>query len=770
MDDVKGRRTEVLLRWLGVLEAEGRTPLPTRADLRDVGAAGRCWPPQVDRTVLEPWRAQVEFLIRRVAAGASDPVRELRASPLGRSDPADGDGTGDVLEALRRWRAEAEAAARQGIDAVRDSDLVWIARSQARTSEEIRAMLVDEAVPLVEDIVREIDRVLGGEDAPHPDTHRNGDGPGLGGTGRGAPSDPEPAAPSDPEPAEQSDPVDGLGPDEDRDFAPPDYGAAAGPTERVESRNGPGGVVLTWPELPNPDGVVVYRVGSGDGFEPYSADAADQIAVTDRCRAVDDRAFTHAIRQVRVWAHSGATREEAAQNPPVLHGAATVVAPVLGVEIRQDEGRVVGRWEVLPGTELVQVLRVPIELAAREAGNPRFRILADQPNTSGFDDTGVERGRRYLYQLSAVAAVDGVRLMSAPVDRDIAVSAVLSAVPGLSVDLRPGPVAEVDVRWVPPPAGRVAVYRTQVSPEAGADREAMAEESLSQAGLPESALLLHLVAPEDGGRVAMHGVPWPQGWNQAWFTPVTLLDGRARLGPTYCVTRVGAVTSPRIVERTHKQVVTFGWPEGAAGVRMFRGVIDQDPSTATTGPFEEILHGQYERAGGMHLADVPLDSRGCSVHLVAFARFEGRLVAATPVSMNYPGLLGMRYGVTAKRTIAGRLTGLTLRIKSQMELTGPPAFVLVHNQDRLPMHIYDGHALPVRPAWDRAVPPAPRFVPPGLSPANPDLAWIADVRGLDGYVRLFVDVDDDRRLIVALIDPPVANLRLVPMARWRGQR
>lgn len=659
-----------------------------------------------------------------------------------------------VLERLRRWRAE--EAGRQEVDRVRDSDLAQIARSQARSAEQIRAMLPDEVSHLAEEIAEKIASVLARSDAaeqtPEPgDPAHHGD------------DDPTDAAAS----AGQSGQVE-AGAGEDLDFAPLDYGTAAGPTEWVECRLGGSGMVLTWPPRPNDAGVVIYRVGSGDESAPYSPDAADPIAVTEQCQAVDDREFTHPVRHVRVWAHSGPTHDKAVHDPPVLHASATVVAPVRGVEIRQDEARVVGQWTTRPGTESVQVLRIPIERAARGAGDPKYQILTEQRNLGGFDDTGAERGRRYLYQFIAAAFVDGAVQMSVPVDREIAVSAVLAAVPDLSVVLHDGPTPEIDVHWTAPPEGLVTLYRTDSSPPPGSDREAMAEGALAQAGLPESARLLHPVAPEDDGRSRMHRVPWPQGWMRAWFTPVTVLEGRARIGATICVTRVGVVSSPRIVERGDKQVVTFGWPPGAAGVRMYRGVANQDPRTATTGRFEEILYGQYQRAGGLHLMDNPLPSRGCSVYLVAFARFEGQAVLGAPESLNYPGLLRMRYTVTPKRSIAGKLTRLMLRIESQLELTGPPAFVLVYHRDRLPLHIYDGHALPVRPSWDRTATLSARFVPPKLSRSNPELAWTADVRGLSGYVRLFADVDEDWRTIVALADPPVTNLRLVPDVGWLG--
>lgn len=761
MQDVKRRRTGVLLRWRGALAENGESDLPSRADLRRIGAAGYCWPSGVDLTVLEPWRAHLEFLFEKIAADVVDPVDELRASALwlrrsaspGGSAPVAGsDGIGEVRELLQQWYAE--ATGRPGIGSVRNSDLAQIARSRARSAEQIQAMLPEEAAPLAEEIAELLAVAGAAGQATESPAHHNGARPAAGAAE-------SPGSTTGPEPAQAA--------DHDLRFAPLDHGAASGPAERVEVRLGASGLVLIWAERANPGGAVIYRVGSSDECAPYSPDAADRIAVTDQCRAVDARDFANAVRHVRVWAHSGATREEASQNPPVLHATATVVAPVRDVQIRQDEARVVGQWTTPPGAEFVQVLRVPADPAARGAGDPRYRILAEQSNLAGFDDSGAEPGCQYLYQFSTAALVDGVRMMSLPVDREITVAAVLSAVPDLSVVLHEGPDPEMELSWGAPPGGRAVLYRTESPPQPGSDRAAMAEGALAQAGLPVSARLLHPVEPADSNRVRMQRVSWPQGWMRAWFTPVTVLDGRARIGATVCVTRVGVVRSPRIVERTNKQVVTFGWPPGAVGVRMYRGVPGQDPRTATTGRCEEILYGQYQRAGGLHLSEDPLPSRGCSVHLVAVARFEGQPVLGAPVSLNYPGLLRMRYSVTAKRSFTGKLTRLMLRLESQLELTSPPAFVLVHHPDRLPLHIYDGRVLAVRAAWDGTATPSARFVPPKLSQSNAEMAWTADVRGLSGYVRLFVDVDESRRALVALTDPPVADLRLLPNAtRWLG--
>ena len=62
------------------------------------------------------------------------------------------------------------------------------------------------------------------------------------------------------------------------------------------------------------------------------------------------------------------------------------------------------------------------------------------------------------------------------------------------------------------------------------------------------------------------------------------------------------------------------------------------------------------------------------------------------------------------------------------------------------------------------------FRSPVLGAGAPNLAWSAEVRDLAGFVRLFVDISDERRESVALLDPSLADLRLVPTVPPWGRR
>ena len=167
-------------------------------------------------------------------------------------------------------------------------------------------------------------------------------------------------------------------------------------------------------------------------------------------------------------------------------------------------------------------------------GGPHFRILAGADNLNGFVDSDAEGGRSYVYRARCEAIVDGVGRLSQAIEAEVAVTAVLEPVSDLSLTVHSTDPVTVDLTWTPPPAGRVALYRTADGPRAGAEAAELPEAAVEQAGLEAQLRLTHPVSErsdEHGRRQAvMAGVPWPRDWSRAYFTPVTLVAGRARLG------------------------------------------------------------------------------------------------------------------------------------------------------------------------------------------------------------------------------------------------
>ena len=103
-----------------------------------------------------------------------------------------------------------------------------------------------------------------------------------------------------------------------------------------------------------------------------------------------------------------------------------------------------------------------------------------------------------------------------------------------------------------------------------------------------------------------------------------------------------SVVDPRIVERFHCEMITFGWPRGAAAVRAYIGQPGVPAEQLCHGrPFGEVSAEQYERDGALILAR-PLTLKGCQVVLVAVSYSGGREIVGEPVGLQYPGLAASR--------------------------------------------------------------------------------------------------------------------------------
>jgi hypothetical protein len=305
----------------------------------------------------------------------------------------------------------------------------------------------------------------------------------------------------------------------------------------------------------------------------------------------------------------------------------------------------------------------------------------------------------------------------------------------------------------------VRIYRTQLPPAAGIGERPRPVQVLAQARLTDDAIVGRPIERRPDGGSAMVGVAWPDGWTFAYLTPVTILDGRAAVGPSLSAVRLDRVRDAKIVERTHRQVLTFAWPEGADSVLAYVGGPRQDAESARRGEPEEIGHEQYVAQGGMYFR-TRLAPRGCSVHLVPVAYNRGRQITGAPVSLDYPGLMQLWYRVRIERDRAHRAIGLTLQIYSEFDNGSSPPFALVHRPDRLPLHEKDGMAIPVQPHGDPRATGGPQFRPSGLWTTPGEALWTARLSGGVGYVRLFACLPPGRESSVALFDPAVDDLRL----------
>lgn len=555
-----------------------------------------------------------------------------------------------------------------------------------------------------------------------------------------------------------------------RDFAPTRATAQRGREYAATvERTGGADRRISWPPLLPPPGpgetVVVYRLVSADDAAPYSPDRAHLIAATGGTAAIDPQATAAAVRHYQVWANIGPDLATALATQPVLHAAAVAVSPPTEVSVGDDNGHVIGRWTVAPSVAAVFVYRIPAEDAGRDG--PQYRILADSDNRNGCVDATATRGSRYTYRLRAAANVDGVTRLSDPVDIDVAVSAVLSPVTDLTASVGLDGDS-FDLAWTEPPGGHVIVFRTQNAPGDNAAHAELPEVALEQAGLGDEQRLRRPVSTTPGpnaaaARSVMTGVSWPAEWSRAYFTPVTVLAGRALLGKTVSVVRTGVIRDVELVEYCNKKVLTFDWPDGAAMVVVHIAPKGHDPRTGLTGKSFEISLEDYEKYGGMHLTD-QLPATGCSLHLSPVAFTGGRRVTGAVRSIEYNGLLRLWYAVRVVTDEVGIPSHATIAVRSEWDLPNSPAFVLIHNPSRLPLSIQDGQPIDVAPVDSSgriSDHPAKELRWSALTTHGTGELWAANLRGMAGFVRLFVNSPSPARLrTIALLDPAVDTLRI----------
>lgn len=785
-------RSELLRDWLEIFAPLGH-PLPSRAQMQTIADAGTIdvvSDGKSDATsdrLVESWRPTIQYLLDQVAAGVEDidipleyqePVALPERSDDGGAADAEGSPAERRFEALTAWRDAQLAAGRQEVGGLKSSTLRTIARSTLRNADQVRSRLTAS----VAEFAPELAEVLAGVETPvvpvappeptpaRPTVRLDRTGPA---SDPGAPASTTTPTATPPDGAAQE---LGLG----RGFAQFGYSVADREPVAITSTVSPDGTLrYSWSPAPQSAPAVLYRVVVSDEYMPYNPDLADFVAATTGWTAIDPVPPTSAVRSVQVWVHTGPDPEAARDGQPVLHAQGSVVMGPTDLVLREDEGRVVGQWQTLPGVRRVQVFRIPIERAATGRGNPQYRIGAGQDHLTGFVDDEAERGRRYLYEVLAEADVDGATQLSAPQSEPKLISQVHEAVRDLEVT-----VTGVDderrfhLRWTPPRGGRVVVYRTENPPAPGADLRPIDEAALELTALPADAALGDPVVTHEDGRVSMLAVPWPRGWTRAYFTPVTVLDGKAFVGTSVSQAGPGSISDGRIVERVSRQILTFAWPDGAATVQVYASLIGAAAADAIAASTPiEVSHEQYKRSGGLRFP-AALPANGRDLHLVPIAFQAGERVPGPVFTITYPGLVRLQYSVRILRNFMQQVSGVSFSVWSPgSPVERPLAFVLVHNADRMPLSIRDGVALSlVRDDLDGVAPSRRAQTAstggPGGAPSfqSTGESWRSEVSKPTGYVRLFVDLPPEELRGIALLDPSPASLRLTSLSEKLGIR
>ncbi|WP_135451350.1 hypothetical protein [Mycobacterium sp. DL99] len=674
------------------------------------------------------------------------------------------------LAPLLAWRQQLIDSGAVAPRSFKEAHLRLVLRSGRTEVEEIRAMLPGSAAEHADEMARVLSELADAspQQAGFSARHRVPEAAPAAQPAAGSlpPSVSEPALETPAPTAEIAVPPPTEAPLTAADFAAFTFTQQPPPVHTVALRRGVthAGLELSWPAHQGAGAVVLYRLVSSEDNPPYSPDRADLVAASAGTVATDARPLVASARHYQVWVNLGATKDEALAAQPILHAAGVLVSPIRNFVIREDAGRVIGQWSVAPGVTAVYVYRVPAADIARDG--PQYRILAGTDNLTGFVDTEAVRGERYQYRARCAATVEGVLRLSEAVEADVEVSAVLAPVTDLAV-VSGVDAGAFDLTWTPPAGGKVVIYRTESGPNAGADAGELPEDALEQVGLGPELRLTQPVAnrtgPDGRPQALLAGVSWPTGWSRAYLTPVTILAGRALLGRTLSSVRTGSIKDIELAEYCNKQVLTFDWPDGAAAVVMHLAPKGHDPRAGLTGKSFEISLEEYEKYGGMQLTG-QLPVGGCSLHLAPVAFSGGRRVTGAVASVEYHGLLRLQYAVRIGRDPHGYPTTATIALRSEHDLPGSPAFVLVNNPQRIPLSVHDGQAVDVAPMDAQgqiAERPSKELRWKALTTTGSGELWAANVQGLQGWVRMFVNTPSAERLrVIALLDPPVASLRL----------
>ncbi|GAB08670.1 hypothetical protein GOARA_015_00080 [Gordonia araii NBRC 100433] len=790
-----------LHQWAVGAAADGH-PVPARQELDAIGRRPDSWRRDISASpVALWWGATIDHLIIQVRLGvlpaiavAHLPADVAPAGPApaesgaggrhathatggvgtGSADtraeadpPTSDDPTADLMTALIAWRGRKIAEGAEGAETIKDITLRNLAKRAPVTAEQIRKKL-----PGAAGLVDELAGVFAEFGAAGVETAGRAVNPAV------SPAAAYPAANAqaagsatpgqNPAVARSADPVPDLLPLTHGDFSDYEYLETDVEPGTVNIASTPDGVRLSWDAF---DGAptVLYRVVSGDGMAPYKPEAGELLAVTTGTAAEDTRFLTTAVRHYQVWVHAGEDEGQARAAQPVKWAQGQDISPVEDMRITEDEGRVVGEWSAFSGTRAVRIFRIPLDEGGPITTDPRYQICVTDANLTGFVDADVPRGRRYLYRAQAEVPVGDSLRLSRPAQQEILVSVDLVSVTDLEVSISENN-SLFDLSWTTPEGGQeVRIYRFPEAPPAGLEREDLPAEALSVQGFTDATRVRHPVkAGTDPTRSQMSGVPWPGGWDRAYLTPVTVAAGRARIGETRVLARpLPAVEEPHIVERFHCEMITFGWPRGAAAVRAYIGPAGIDAEQVCQGkPFGEVSAEQYERDGALILART-LTAKGCLVWLVPVSYSAGREIAGEPVSVAYPGLARMAYELEPVPTGPGQIA-VRLVLHAETPVADLPPLVLVHHPQRLPLDTTDGRTLRFHSGRGQLVPHCQVVgeLPQGRQPTE----WVADLTGVVGYVRVFVH-DTERRgqRPIAMLDPPMPGLRLLPPAPPRGE-
>ncbi|GAA1471542.1 hypothetical protein GCM10009621_04160 [Corynebacterium felinum] len=529
-----------------------------------------------------------------------------------------------------------------------------------------------------------------------------------------------------------------------------------------DTSTNPTSVLVYWEHIDAGDNIVFYRLVGSNKEEQCSPESGD-ILVHTKGRAFRDTIPPHVgMRHYMVWAYVGPNAKEAIKTQPIFVGETALALPPRDFSLVETNGTVSGTWTPLIGHEDAQVF-------VREHGHntpldiPQCEIREGVTGRN-FTYTVPTRGKTYDFQVFPGYTFRGVRrrghgsaIITRTISANIQQVEITTAfrIPGVEHD-------QIHLSWIAPPTGEVKIYLTCTEPKPD-----MIGLSIDSSYIADDEALgttewVSTYEREPGTQVD-ETVIWPSDWSQVYCVPVNVVGDKSMVGTFKVVNRVSPIKEYSLHERVSSQLITFDWPQGAALVQVH---------SSQSNISEELVEEDYRRQGGIRLK---LHHLGDTVTLAPKSLYAGIYTEAEVTEIAYDGLKTYSYGVIHSHPHGQDISKLWIW-RNDAQDRKPPTFVMVYNEERLPLHINDGTPVTTAPyqsdgTYDARQ--AGRFIVPVELANGPDEAydhgrgmhWALDLKDTaHGFIRLFIQHDLARAhslgTPVVLDDYAVASLNL----------
>lgn len=485
-----------------------------------------------------------------------------------------------------------------------------------------------------------------------------------------------------------------------------------------------GSVLISWDRLDvPPSSTVIYRVIATNAETSQSPEAGEQLVATWGTAFRDDNPGTGGMRNYMVWAHTSTINElDMVQSQPILVGEEVVIFPPENFKVNESNGIVSGSWDPLEGHSSVRVYRTAHHDDILSPANE----LTTGIDPHGFTDRALTRGLTYRFQLVPVVSFRGADLtgkggdvIEKHVHADIQ-QVALSVVARVSE----GDNDKIVLSWTAPPTGSVKIFLSTLEPRPDLSMEPVDTFYIDN----EEAFIDDVpTKTEDApaGTLVNVEMPWPSEWHLVYVTPINIVGERAWAGESTVLQRVAPVSDVRLIERVNSQLLTFDWPAGATLVEV----------APVHGAARELQEDAYRRQGGVRLH---LASTGDCVTLTPRSIWKGVYTEATPSVIDYRGLKKYSYDIEYAPQSSPQLS----LWREENPDMNPPQFMLVYNNNRLPLDADDGIPVQCQGVQDSHTTQviSPDSLQSGSEIVAEHSRWWVDTRALTpgGYFRLFI--------------------------------